>query len=98
MNYSWTIENLDHRTSDGFVCCAHWRCTAQDGEFSASVYGTVGFDGETPEIPYDSLTPAEVLGWIWEKEDGVDKDAIEAQLATQIDAQKNPVQESGVPW
>jgi hypothetical protein len=96
--YNWNIENLDHRTFDGFVCCVHWRCTAQDGEYSASVYGTVGFEDATPKIAYDNLTPAEVLGWIWGKEEGVDKDAIESQLATQIDALKNPVQESGVPW
>jgi hypothetical protein len=29
---------------------------------------------------------------------GVDKDAIEASLAANIEAQKNPTQASGVPW
>lgn len=96
LTYNWTIENLDHRTADGFVCCAHWRCTATESDFTASVYGTVGFNGETPAIPYDSLTPQEVLNWVWGSDVG--KDATEAQLAEEINALKNPAQESGLPW
>jgi hypothetical protein len=95
MQTTWTIENLDRKTSDGFVVTAHWRCTAVDGEYSASVYGTVGFDGDHPTIPFADLTPAEVLEWVYEK---LDKDATEANLAAQIEALKNPVQESGLPW
>ena len=30
--------------------------------------------------------------------DGVDKDAIEASLAANIELDKNPTQASGVPW
>lgn len=41
MNITWTIDNLDRRISDGFVTTAHWRATAVDGEFSASVYSTI---------------------------------------------------------
>jgi hypothetical protein len=37
-----------------------------------------------------------VLGWIWEN--GVDKDAIEDALIDQINAKKNPVTATGVPW
>jgi hypothetical protein len=39
---------------------------------------------------------AEVLDWIWAN--GVDKDATEESLATQVEAQKNPVTAAGVPW
>jgi hypothetical protein len=95
MNITWTIENLDRKTSDGFVVTAHWRATAVDGEYSASVYGTVGFDGDHPTIPYSNLTPADVLEWVYEK---LNKDETEANLAAQIEAQKNPVQKSGLPW
>ena len=97
MDIRWVVENLDRRTYDGFVCCVHWRCIAEDGGYITTTYGTVGFEDATPKIAYDSLTPAEVLDWVWASE-GFDKDATEAQLATQIDALKNPVQESGVPW
>ena len=95
ITYNWTIANLDHKTDNGLVTTAHWRCTAVDGDYSASVYGTVGFEGDHPTIPYEELTEANVLDWVYEK---LDKDETEANLAAQIEALKNPVQVSGVPW
>lgn len=95
MNATWTIEQCEHLVSDGFITTAHWRCTAQDGDYTASVYGSVGFGEGSPAIPYDQVTEAEVLSWVWES---VNKEETEANLAEQIAAQKNPVQESGVPW
>ena len=95
---TWTISTLERELSDGGVVVAHWRATAVDGDFSASSYGTVGF---TPDpsasgfIAYDSLTEADVIGWVQAE---VDKDAIEASLAAKIEADKNPTQGSGVPW
>ena len=44
----------------------------------------------------DQVTEAEVLDWVWGS--GVDKDETEASLATQIEEQKNPTSEAGVPW
>jgi hypothetical protein len=38
----------------------------------------------------------EVLDWCWAS--GVDKDAIEASLAQNIELQKNPVIATGTPW
>lgn len=96
MTTTWTISQLDRRTSDGFVTTAHWRATAVDGEHSASIYSTCGWAEGQPTVPYASLTEQEVLEWVWES--GVDKDATEAALAAQIDAQKNPVSAAGVPW
>ena len=95
MKFNWNIDTTDRRTSDNFVCCAHWRCTAVDGDYTASVYGTVGFVGDHPTIPYEDLTEADVLAWVYEK---LDKDETEANLAAQIEALKTPVQEFGVPW
>jgi len=95
ITYNWQLDTLDRLASDGFVTTAHWRCTATDGEYSASVYGTVGFEGEAPAIPYADLTKEEVLAWVFDK---LDKDETEASLATQIEALKKPIQESGVPW
>lgn len=93
---NWSIENLDRRTSDGFVTTAHWQCTGVDGDFTGSVYATSSWSEGQPTIPYVSLTQDEVLGWVWAS--GVDKDATEAAVTAQIEAQKNPVSESGVPW
>ena len=96
MNLTWTITQCDRLTSDGFITTAHWTCSGVDGEFSASVYSTCIFPAGTPSIPYAQVTEAEVLNWIWAA--GVDKDATEAAVVAQIDAQKNPVQASGTPW
>lgn len=91
---TWKISQLDRNTADGFVTTAHWRCDATDGDFSGSVYASCGFDGEL-SIPYESLTEATVLSWVWQK---VDKEATEAAVLAQIEAQKNPVSASGTPW
>lgn len=98
ITYNWSIENLNHRASDNFVTTAHWRCTAQDGDISDSVYGAISFDDGEPVIPYADLTPEEVLSWIWEKENGVDKNETEEKLLEQINLLKNPIEKFGVPW
>ena len=99
---TWTIATLERELADGGVTVAHWRCTEEEtvGEetFSASSYGTVGF---TPDptasdyIAYDSLTEADVLGWVYES---VGQDTVEAALTAKIKADKNPTSGSGVPW
>jgi hypothetical protein len=92
---TWNISQTNYETANGFITTAHWTCTEVDGEYSASVYGTCGFSG-TPTIPYAQVTMQEVLDWCWAG--GVDKDAIEESLASNIALQKNPVVESGTPW
>lgn len=100
---TWTIETLERELADGGVIVAHWRCTATDavGEesYSATAYSTAGFtyDASAPDFtPYDQLTEQQVLGWVWAS--GVDKDAVEASLTEQVNAQKNPTTGDGVPW
>ena len=95
---NWTISTLERELSDGGVIVAHWRCTASDGDYSASSYGTAGFtpDAESEDFTaYDDLTEADVLAWVWES---VDKDATEAALEAKIDADMNPTTGTGVPW
>jgi hypothetical protein len=95
---TWTIANLERNLSDGGVILAHWRVTEVDGDYSASSYGTVGFtpDATDPSfVPYDNLTEADVLGWVWAE---VDQAATEAALTADIEAQKNPVTADGMPW
>ena len=96
MTTTWTITQTDYLTADGFITTAHWNATAVDGDYTASVYNTCSFEPATPSIPYNSVTEAEVLNWIWAN--GVDKDATEASLASQIELLKNPVTATGVPW
>jgi hypothetical protein len=97
-DYTWTIPTTEYTKADGGIFVAHWRCSAVDGDYSASAYGTCGFtpDASAPGFkPYDGVTEADVLGWVW---GSVDKAAAEASLETQIEAQKNPVSASGTPW
>jgi hypothetical protein len=95
MTITWKINTLESNTADGFVFCAHWNCTAVDGEHSASAYATVSWAEGTPAVPYANLTEATVLNWVWES---VDKEATEASLAAQIALLKNPVKATGTPW
>ena len=94
--FNWQIVQMDRLASDGFIFTAHWTATAVNEEYSASVYNTCTFAAATPTIPYANVTMQEVLGWCWTN--GVDKDAIEANLAQQIELQKSPVNATGVPW
>jgi hypothetical protein len=95
---TWTIAQLERNTSDGGVVVAHWRATATDGDYSASSYGTCGFTPDPSDpayIPYENLTEAAVLAWVYES---VDKDATEAALAANIEDQKAPQTVAGTPW
>ena len=104
--FTWVISTLERELDNGGVFCAHWRCSAEQTEgtgddavtYNATSYGTCGF---TPDptasdyIPYDQLTESDVVGWV---QADVDKDAIEAGLQANIDAQITPTTGTGVPW
>jgi hypothetical protein len=97
--YTWTIANLEYNNdSDKGVVIAHWRVTAQDGDYTASSYGTQSF---TPDpsadgyVAFADLTEATVIGWV---QNAVDQTATEASIASKIEAQKNPATLSGTPW
>lgn len=98
----WLIEQLDVKPQEGqytdVVITAHWRCNGVDGQYNATVYGTCSFTQPgDPFIPYSDLTEQEVLGWCWAN--GVDKDATEANIQTQIEQQINPpVVVLPLPW
>jgi hypothetical protein len=95
--YNWQINQMDRMTSDGFVVTVHYTVSAEDTGTTASTYGTIGYtetEGET-YTPYAELTQAQVVGWV---QNSLGKDTVEASLQSQIDALKNPVQETGLPW
>ena len=96
ISYNWSIVQMDRLTSDGFVVTVHYNVSATDGDYSASTYGTCGYTQESESfVPYADLTQAIVVGWV---QDTLGKTTVETSLQGQIDAQKNPVQESGLPW
>lgn len=94
---TWKISSLDRNTADGFVTTAHWTCSDVDGDFSGSVYGSVGLTGELT-TPYKQLTEAQVIGWVKEAIGAETVAAHEANVAAQIAAAKAPVTASGLPW
>ena len=105
MAVAWTISTLERNTDDGVVV-AHWR--ASDSEVvgsgddavthSGSSYGTAGFTPDSSAsgyTAYGSLTEAQVIGWVKE---GVDADAIEESIASQIAESKATAISVGTPW
>lgn len=96
MNFTWNVVQMDRLTSDGFVVTVHYTVNAVDGDYTASTYGTVGYTQTDKSYkPYADLTQAEVIGWVQES---LGKDTVEEGLTAQIEALKNPVQETGLPW
>ena len=100
--FNWSIANTERYLDTGGIFVVHWRVTAEEtvGEdtFTASAYGTVGFtpDAEADDfVAYDDLTEDDVMAWVWAD---VDQEATEAALTAKIEADKNPVSASGVPW
>ena len=92
---TWTINNLERQTSDGLVTVVHWGASASDGDYSAAIVNTQALERGDSFVSYDTLTQETVLGWVWSK---VDKEAVEAALTAQINAQKAPVSANGLPW
>jgi hypothetical protein len=95
MTIEFKIAQLERQTSDGFVTTVHWTASKTEGENTVGSYGTIGFEVGTPETPFASLTEAQVIAWVKDK---LGEEVVEAALAAQIEAQKNPVSASGLPW
>lgn len=99
---TWIISQMDTAPSeDGLtdvVKTVHWRREAQDGNYIADVYGTMGCSAQDPMAftPYADLTFEEVCGWL---EANLDVVALDANLDTQIENQKNPpIVNLPLPW
>jgi len=99
----WQVSNLDCKVSEDnlsdVVYNVHWRVSATEDGYSASVYSTCSLPAPDPAnfTPYADLTKEEVLNWIWAN--GVDKAGTEAAVQQQIELQKNPVVVSPpLPW
>ena len=99
---TWNISQLDcvPQAPEGadYVICCHWQCTGVDGTYSGQVYSTTSFAVvEGAFTAYADLTQDQVLGWVWAN--GVDKDATEAAVEGQIEAQINPpIVAPPLPW
>lgn len=96
MTTTYTIAQMERQADNDFVTIVHWRASKVDGDYSASSYGTVSYTQESESfVPFADLTEATVIGWVQES---LDTESLEAGLASQIEAQRNPVSVAGMPW
>ena len=89
------VNQLDRNTDGDIVQTIHWSATKQDGEFTASSYGSVGVEVGDTVIPFANLTEEVVKTWIAEK---LDLETLEASLDAQLADIKAPKVASGLPW
>lgn len=97
--FTWTINQLERETVDGYVFTAHYSVNAADDTYSSGAYGSIGFERPDTLIPFSDLTEELVIGWVKEKIGGDEKvQEIEAALQAQLDEQRTPTKASGLPW
>jgi hypothetical protein len=89
------INQLDRNTDGDIVTTVHYSAVKQDGELTASTYGTVGVEVGDTVIPFASLTEEVVKTWLAEKLDLV---TMEASLEAQLADLKAPKVATGLPW
>jgi hypothetical protein len=96
------IAQLDRTLPDSVVSTIHWVATQTDGDFTASAYGSLGVPAKDPSDPtfiaFASLTEEQVKQWVLQTMGEEQVAALQANLDGQIEAQKNPVSASGLPW
>jgi hypothetical protein len=83
--YTWSFPNFE-TDADNKVKVIHWRYTAVDGEYSATMYGS---DGETNDQDFDSMTKEDAIACVLEHSDTTEDD-MKANLDAQIASQKAP--------
>jgi len=98
--FSWNIVNLERHTADGVVFTVHYNVDAEDGTYSAGVYGSLGLEAPEPDsmMPFDSLTEEVVVSWVKDKFGDEKVAEIEAALQAQLDEKHALSKASGVPW
>lgn len=101
-NYTWTISSMETAPSeDGLtdvVKTIHWRYKGVDGNYQAEVYSSFACPSpsSTDFTAYEDLTEADVIGWL---EAGIDVDAMNTNIDSQIENLKNPpIVSLPLPW
>jgi len=76
----------------------HWRYKGVDGDYQAEVYSSFACasPSSTDFTAYEDLTEADVIGWL---EAGIDVDAMNTNIDSQIENLKNPpIVSLPLPW
>jgi 3-mercaptopyruvate sulfurtransferase SseA len=102
MTTTYKIVSLQRDLPAGLCTVAHWTATKTDGDYTASAYGSIGLPAKDPSDPtfvaYEDITEAQAVEWVLAVMGEEAVAALEAGLDAQIEAQKNPVSATGVPW
>jgi hypothetical protein len=102
MTTTYKIVSLQRDLPAGLCTTSHWTATKTDGEFTASSYGSLGLPAKDPSDPtfvaYEDITEAQAIEWTLAAMGEETVAALESSLDAQIEAQKHPVQASGLPW
>jgi hypothetical protein len=97
-----TIVDAVRQLPSGVVTTLHWRATKVEDNYVASAYSEINVPTKDPSdptfIPFEQLTESEVINWVLTAMGEEKVSALEANLVAQIEAQKNPVSATGVPW
>lgn len=85
ITYTWSFPNFE-TNSENVVKTIHWRYTAVDGEYSASMYGScAGSEG----MNFDAMTKEHCETCVLDNQDTTIED-MQSNLSAQIEEQKNP--------
>ena len=97
----WNCKTIDvykheHNGNERVIYNVHWRVTKEDGDYSASTYGTQSLDTENIQdfIPFDEVTSEMVENWVKDAMGEEQVSRIEDALNHQIEQQKNPSSET----
>ncbi len=97
---NWSIENMERQQDTGLVTKVKWTVTlVKDMEFS-NKNGVDELKASGSFTPFENLTEAQVLDWVFEK---INKAEIEAELEVLVDAKiaaksVPQVEVFGLPW
>ena len=83
ITYEWSFPNFEVNSSNE-VKTIHWRYTATDGDYSASMYGScAGSEG----MDFTAMTQEHAIMCVTENQPVED---MQSNLSAQIEKQKNP--------
>ena len=93
----WNCKTIDvytheHNGHERVIYNVHWRVTKEDGDYSASTYGTQSLNTEDIQdfIPFEEVTSEIVEGWVKLAMGEEKVSNIEDGLDQLIEDQKNP--------
>ena len=105
ITYTWSVVQMDAYpeldNEPDVVFNVHWTMNGTDGTYGGSVYGSqaLTLDPSAPFTPYNELTEAQVLGWVFTAMGTEQVAAYEANVAEQIADQIDPpVVTPPLPW